>query len=272
MPAVAPLPQQVERAGLQALRRVLRDAELGGDLVRRLEADAVDVGGQPVGVLLHQLRGVGAVGLVDLDRVVGGDPVRLEEDHHLLDLPLLLPGAHDLLASFGADPLHLGQPLRPVLDDVERLQAERRHHPGGHHLADPADQAGPQVLLDADERAGGDRGVGGDPELPAVLRVVDPRPAEAEVLARLHAQQVADGGHQVAVSRHLEPHHAPGVLLVREDDPLQHPLQGGGVAGLSGVEGEGHGPEDQSMTGDIHSSGAICAKMTRAWPTNPWFW
>ena len=165
--------------------------------------------------------------------------MRLEEDHHLLDLPLLLPGAHDLLAALGTDPLHLGQPLRPALDDVERLQAERRHQPRGHHLADPPDQAGPQVLLDAVERRGGNRGVGGDPELPAVLRIVDPAAAEAEVLARLHAEQVADGGDQVAVSRHLEPHHAPGVLLVGEDDPLQGPLESlRARAGGLGGEGE----------------------------------
>jgi hypothetical protein len=216
---------------------------------------------------------MGAVGLVDLDRVVGGDPVRLEEDHHLLDLPLLLPGADDLLAALGADPLHLGQPLRPALDDVERLQAERRHQPRGHHLADPPDQAGPQILLDAVERGRGDRGIGGDPELPAVLGIVDPASAEAEVLPRLHAEQVADGGDQIAVSRHLEAHHAPGIFLIAEDDPLQHPFQGGGVAVLSGVEGEGHGCRRLSLRQMAISlpPESICAKMTRACPTNPWY-
>ncbi len=67
--------------------------------------------------------------------------------------------------------------------------------PRGHHLADAADQPGAQVLLDAAHGRRRHRGVGGDLELPAVLRVLDPGAGEAQVLPRLHAQEVADRRH-----------------------------------------------------------------------------
>ena len=239
VPPVRALAQEVKRAGLDALRRRGRDAQVLGDLVRRLEADAVDVRRQAVGILPYQPGGLGAVGLVDFDGVVGGDAVGLEEDHDFFDLPLLLPGAEDLLPAFGADPFHLDKPLGAVLDHVESLQTEGSHQTRSHHLADSGDEPGAQVLLDAADSRRHHRGVGGDPELPAVLRVVDPGSGQAQVLPRLHPQQVADGRHQIAVPLHGQARHRPGILLVGEDDPLQHPFQGGGVA-VGRVEGESH--------------------------------
>lgn len=67
----------------------LRDA-IGG-----LEVNPVNVPLQLIGILLDGFQGFVAVGLVDLDRQVGADPVTMQEDHDLLDLLLLLPGFGD---------------------------------------------------------------------------------------------------------------------------------------------------------------------------------
>jgi len=100
---------------------------------------------------------------------------------------LLGPGAQDLASALGADAAHLGEPFRLVLDDFQSVHPEGGHQARGHDLADAPDEPRAQVLLDAGEGGGGDRGVGGDPELPSVLRVVDPAPGQPQALARLHA-------------------------------------------------------------------------------------
>src|SRR6187431_2985709 len=53
----------------------LLDAEFHGDGVGGLKADAADVARQSVGVLRHDLKGVGAIGLVDTYRPRRADTV-----------------------------------------------------------------------------------------------------------------------------------------------------------------------------------------------------
>src|SRR5689334_11610964 len=62
-------------------------------------------------------------------------------------------------------------------------------------------------------------------ELLAVLPVLDPATAEAEVLAGLDAEEVADDSDEVLLARDRQPHHAPGVLLVDIRDALEGALQ-----------------------------------------------
>jgi hypothetical protein len=67
----------------------LVDAELHGDGVGCLEADATDVSGQAVRVLRHDLHRVGAVGLLDTHRSRRPDAVAVQEHHDLADDLLL---------------------------------------------------------------------------------------------------------------------------------------------------------------------------------------
>ena len=70
-PAVAivhGLGQREADAGARPDHGGLLDAQPGRDGVGRLEADAADVAGEPVGVLREHLDGVGAVGLEDAHR------------------------------------------------------------------------------------------------------------------------------------------------------------------------------------------------------------
>src|ERR1700737_3763087 len=61
----------VRNPGAHADPRRLLDAEPHCDRVRGLEADAADIAGETVGVLGHDLHGIGAVGLEDADRTCG---------------------------------------------------------------------------------------------------------------------------------------------------------------------------------------------------------
>ena len=79
MAVVGGLGQGVGKAGLDPLGAVLRDADRRGDRVGGLEADAPDVRGQLVRLLLDGFDRVVAVLLVDLYRQGGGDADVLQD-------------------------------------------------------------------------------------------------------------------------------------------------------------------------------------------------
>ena len=64
---VGKLLQHMPHAGLGTDHRIAGNAQALGQGIRRLEANAVDVEGQAIGILLHPGDGLVAVGLVDAD-------------------------------------------------------------------------------------------------------------------------------------------------------------------------------------------------------------
>jgi hypothetical protein len=240
VPAFRALLEGVEEARPRALGRLGRQAERGGHPVGALEADAVDVAGQPVGVVADHRQRRSAIGLVDADGVGGGDAVGLEEDHHLLDLALPFPGPGDLGAALGADARDLRQPLRALLDHLQGRQPEGLHQAPGHDLADAGDEAGAEVALDAEDGGRCHRAVGGDAELAAELAVLLPGPLEAQALAGLDPEEPAHRRHRLATRRRQHLDHAPGVVLAGEDDALEgavEALRGRGRGGAGGHAG-----------------------------------
>ena len=183
MALVHRLGQRVGNPGAHPDHRRLLDAELHGDGVGGLEADAADVARQPVGVLGHDLDGIGAVGLEDADRACGAHAMAVQEDHDLPHDLLLGPGAGDALGAHRADAGHLAQTIGLRLDHVEHLLAERLDHLLGVDRADAADHAGTEILLDAFDR-GRRRGAHeARLELLAMGAVVDPFARRGDPLA-----------------------------------------------------------------------------------------
>jgi len=82
---------------------VLGDADTLGDLVGRGKADAVDLLGQGVRVLLRRLNGVAPVGLENAHSPPGTDAVAMQEQHDPPDLHALVPGGRDPFPALGAD-------------------------------------------------------------------------------------------------------------------------------------------------------------------------
>ena len=89
-----------------------------------LEADALDVVGQTVRILLHDADGVIPVGLVDADGTGGSHTMTLEEDHDLADDPLIVPAFRDAFLAGSADASDFRQTFGLFLDDLEDLLAE----------------------------------------------------------------------------------------------------------------------------------------------------
>ena len=126
----------------------LFDAELHRDRIGGLEADASDIPGKAIGILGHDLHGVGAVCLEDANGPGGSDPVAMKENHNLPDDPLLGPGVRDPLGSNLANARHLAKPIGFGLDDVEDLLAEGLDHLLGVDRPDAPDHAGAQIFFD----------------------------------------------------------------------------------------------------------------------------
>jgi hypothetical protein len=149
VPVIHRLGQRVADTGTGADHRRLLDAELPGDQIGALEADAADVAGEPVRVLGHDANGVGAVGLENAHCPRRADAVAVQEDHDLADRLLIRPGGDDALGPLRADAVDLVQAFGLLLDDFEHRLAERPDQFLGVDRADAPDHARGEVLLDA---------------------------------------------------------------------------------------------------------------------------
>src|SRR3984893_13067346 len=118
MPFVHCLGESVGNAGAHTDQRGLLDAELSRDLIGGAEADAADVASQALGVLRNELDGLGAVGFVDAHRARASNAVAGQDKHGLADDLVTGPTANDALRPLQANPRHLPQAARLLLDDV----------------------------------------------------------------------------------------------------------------------------------------------------------
>ena len=222
MTLVHRLGQGVRDPGAQPDHRRLFDAELHRDRIGALETDASNVPCKPIGILGHDLDGVGAVGPKDANCPGGAHPVAVQEDHDFPHDLLLGPGIRDPLGPNRADARHLAQPIRLGLDDVEDLLPEGLDHLLGVDRPDAADHPGAEIFLDPVDRTRC-RGLEKPrPELLTVGAIVDPFAGCGDPLAGGDDGGVADHGHQITVSARLCPEHAEAALGVVERDPLNH--------------------------------------------------
>ncbi len=117
--------------------------------------------------------------------------------------------SHPLLA----DAQHVEQPLRVVVDDVQRLVAKAVDDAFGHDLAHAANHAGAEVALDA--FGGGGQGLFAQfhLELTAVFGVGHPFAGQLQPFARVHFRQIAhDGDERVAARGVFETAACPACL------------------------------------------------------------
>lgn len=217
------------------MRRIWRDAEVFRDPVGGLEADPVDLRGQPVRILPDRFARPIAVELPYSSGETRRHAVGLQEDHDVPDGPLGCPCLGDLAAPCGADPFHLAQPAGVLVDDGEGLHAELLHQAPGKLLADALHEPRAQVALDARKGRGSDSRKGFDLELLAELGVDRPLAREAQAFAGLDAGEVAHRDDLAPGLGERDDNDAPRVLLVREPHPLERPLDGDGRRG--GEEG-----------------------------------
>ena len=212
--------QRIGDPGAHADHGGLFDAELHGDGVGGLEADAADIARQAIRVLGHDLDGVGAIGLENPHRPRRADAMAVQEDHDLADDLLLSPAFGDALGANRANPGHLAQAVRLGLDDVEYLLAERIDQLFGVDRPDAADHSGAEILLDAVNRCRRRCAHEARFELLAMGVVVDPFARRGDPLAGGDYRGVADDRDQFAVATRLDTKNTKAVFGVVVGDTL----------------------------------------------------
>ena len=224
-PSLHGLGQGIGDPGADPDHRRLLDAELHGDGVGGLEADAADVARQAIGVFGHDLDGIRAIGLEDAHGPGRADAMAVQEDHDLPHDLLFGPGIGDALGTDGADAGHLSQPIGLGLDDIEHLLAERLDHLLGIDRPDAADHPRAQVLLDAVDRRRRRGAHEARLELLAMGVIVDPVARCGDPFSGGDDGGVADDRDQVAMSARLDAENAEAVLGVVEGHPLDKARQ-----------------------------------------------
>ena len=145
--AVDRLGQHILNAAAQAELGFLGKAQRRRNLVRSLEAHAVDLVHQTVRIRPQHALGHVAVGLVDLHRQRRRKPVALQKHQRAAHFILLGKGLCDHFGALLADALDLRQPLGLALHNVQRSRAELPHDQLRRRRADALDQAGGQIFF-----------------------------------------------------------------------------------------------------------------------------
>src|SRR6266699_2015415 len=112
----------------QARHAVTRQAQLYRDLIGSAKTYTIDILRHFIRILADHLDRVRAILLINACCQVHRHVVRLQEQVQFLDLALLGPGPHNLLAILRAYPLDLAQALRLLFDDGKGLLAEVLHN------------------------------------------------------------------------------------------------------------------------------------------------
>ncbi len=176
MPILDQLLQRKHQAGFDARGVIGSQPQRLGDAVSGFETHPEDIPRQAVRIGLHHMHGLVAVLLVDLDRQVGADPIRVQEEHDLFDLALLLPGLGDHAHPLGTDVRDLLQALRLVFDHLQGGCAEVSDDALGKPRPNATHQSRAQVAADAGDGCRQSLLAHLYLELQAVFRVGDPLP------------------------------------------------------------------------------------------------
>ena len=155
-----------------------------------------------------------------------------------------------------ADAFDGSEPRGLPVDDVEDRGAERVHEAPGEVRADPLDEAGAEVLLDALDGRRRDRREAAGRELHAVDAVVHPRAFGLDELADRDGRGVADHGDRFAAAADQDAQDGEAVLLVVEGDAFDRARPGGRTT-RRGVEqarllGVSRGPGRRSSSRGLH--------------------
>jgi hypothetical protein len=189
------------------------DAELHGDCVGCPKSNAADVARQPVGVLTHDLEGIGAIGLVDPHRSCRADPMAVQKDHDLAHDLLLGPGCADPEGAERADALDFAQAIRLCFDDVKNLLAECLDHLLRIDRANAANHSRGKIFLNAIDRCRRRGAHEARSELLAVGAVVDPLTRGGDPFASGDRRRMPDHGDKIAVATSFDTKNAKTAFL-----------------------------------------------------------
>src|SRR5215831_8382075 len=141
--------ENVPHSSLRTDHCIPWNAESLRQAISCLEANAMDVERQAIGILLDAGNSLVTVGLVNPYRTGRPHAVRVQEDHDLSNDFLGFPGFDDSLFAFGANPIELSQAFRGLLNHVKHLLTKRLDEFFGEVRANAFDHPRAEILFDA---------------------------------------------------------------------------------------------------------------------------
>ena len=227
VPHLAAVVEDVFDRRHEPLGAVCGQADAQGHLVRRKEADAVEVVGQTVGIGAHHIDGLVAIALIYADSEKGADAVGLEEHHDFTDGAVLDPGGADRFQFFLGDAFDLGQAFHILFEDVQGVAAEMADDLAGRLGPHALDQSGSQVFFQGG--AGGRLLFDGfmGPELASMGGVGGPGTAKGHGGAGKHPGLMDDDGLLTAgLPQRGHPQHRPPVTGIVVGDAVHDAVEG----------------------------------------------
>ena len=179
-------PQDIGQAGAEALRVLPVHAVGQGNLVGRLEADAVDFSNHAVRFFRQDVVDVVAVFLQEPAGITAGDAVLFQVIGDVVDLFFFIEGFRNDSQLLRADAFDFQEPLRVFFQYGHGILAKGCDDAVGQGRSHALDGAAAQEAFDAVDRFGDDAAPAVSGELAAIALMLDP--------VALHFQAVADEG------------------------------------------------------------------------------
>ena len=185
MPFLACPLQRIFQPRLEAKFGIPLHTRILCDFIRREKTNALDVIDEAVWVFLYFRKAQFTICLIELHRLRDCNPKFLKRKHDVPHIALRGKGLRDLSRAQAADPRHLRQALRRVLEHRERIEAKRTHDLPRRALPYPSNQAAPQVVYKSRQRCRRKGAAAFCPKLAAIGRVFRPCAGNFDALAHI---------------------------------------------------------------------------------------
>ena len=182
--------QRIKKACCQSLRCVVLPAHCQSNPVRRLEADAINITRQAVGIFFYSRNRRIAIHCLQTRRIAARHAVSLQEHHQLAQSRQLLIGLayrHSLLCT---DAAHLCQTLRIISHDIQRILTEHIDNFRRRRRTNALHGTGGKKAFDADDRRRLHHAERRSIELLAKARVLRPLALHNHVFAQVGRRPV----------------------------------------------------------------------------------
>src|SRR5579871_187916 len=141
--------QHVPQGGPRPQWRGAIHTQTLGQLIRGLETEAPNVGGQAIRIATHQFDGLVAIRFVDAHRPSSANAVGLQKNHDVAHRFLLMPAFANALDTPRTNSLNFLQKSRTFVNDLQGALAKDSDNLPGIVRPDALDQSGAEVFLDS---------------------------------------------------------------------------------------------------------------------------
>ena len=144
--------QRIKKACRQTLWCVMLPAHRQSNPVRRLEADAVNITRQAIGIFFYSRNRRIAIHCLQTRRIAARHAVSFQEHHQLAQSRQLLIGLANRHSLLRADTAHLRQTLRIISHDIQRILTEHIDNFRRRRRTNALHRTGGKKAFDADDR------------------------------------------------------------------------------------------------------------------------